>query len=333
MDRVTWGIISTASIAVERVIPAMQKGQLCTVAAIGSRDLEKARRVANRWGIPKAYGSYEEVLSDPEIEAVYIPLPNHLHVPWSAKAAEAGKHVFCEKPMALDAAEVEGLIEVRDRTGVLIGEAFTVRSHPQWLRVRDMVNDGRIGRLRGMQAFFGFTDLDPDSILNKTEMGGGGVYDIGCYAITTFRFLFAAEPTRVVVLMERDPNFKTDRLATAIFDFPEGQASFLCSTQLVECQRMQILGTERRIEIEMPFDAPIDRPWRVLIDDGSAFAGGPVEVEAPDVVNQYTIECDLFSEAIRTGKRPVVPLEDARANMRVIDALFRSAKSGGWEAV
>ena len=175
MDRVRWGIISTASIGVVRVIPAMQNGRLCKVSAIGSRDLERARRVADRWGIPKAYGSYEEVLADPEVEAVYIPLPNHLHVPWSAKAAEAGKHVLCEKPMALDAAEVEGLIEVRDRTGMLIGEAFTVRSHPQWLRVRDMVNDGRIGRPRAMQAFFTATDVDPDSIVNRAEVGGGGM--------------------------------------------------------------------------------------------------------------------------------------------------------------
>ena len=156
---------------------------------------------------------------------------------------------------------------------------------------------------------------------------------LGCYAITTFRFLFAAEPTRVVTLMERDPNFKTDRLTTAIFDFPEGQASFLCSSQLVECQRMQIFGTEGRIEIETPFDAPIAGPYRVFVDDGGAFAGGPVELEASDVVNQYTIECDLFSEAIRSGKPPVVPLEDAVQNMRAIDALFRSARSGGWEVV
>ncbi len=333
MDRVRWGILSTASIGVERVIPAMQQGKQCKVAAIGSRTLEKAQQIADRWGIPKAYGSYDEVLSDPGIEAVYIPLPNHLHVPWSAKAAEAGKHALCEKPMALDAAEVEGLIEIKDRTGVQIGEAFTVRSHPQWLGVRDMVSDGRIGRLRAMQAFFAATDLDPDSIVNKTEVGGGGMSALGCYAVTAFRFLFSAEPTRVVALMERDPTFKTDRLTTAIFEFPQGQASFLCSSQLVACQRMQIFGTEGRIEIETPFDAPIDRPYRVFVDDGSAFAGGPVDAEASDVVNQYTIECDLFSEAIRSGTRPVVPLEDAMRNMRAIDALFRSAQSGGWKPV
>ncbi len=333
MDRVRWGIIGTANIALERVIPAMQKSQRCDVTAIGSRDLERARAAAQRWAIPKAYGSYDEVLADPEIGAVYIPLPNHLHVPWSTKAAEAGKHVLCEKPMALDAGEVERLIAVRDRTGMVIGEAFTVRSHPQWLRVRDMIDEGRIGRLRAMQAFFAATDVDPDSIVNKPEVGGGGMSALGCYAVTTFRFLFAAEPSRVVTLMERDPTFKIDRLTTAIFEFPEGQASFMCSSQLVACQRMQIIGTEGRIEIETPFDAPIEALFRVFFDDGGAFTGGAAELAASDVVNPYTIECDLFAEAVRSGNQPVVSLEDAMRNTRAIDALFRSARSGGWETV
>ena len=243
-DKVRWGILSPAKIGVEKVIPAMQKGELTEVVAIASRDLGRAEAAAKKLGIPRAYGSYEELLADPEVDAVYNPLPNQLHVPWSTQAAEAGKHVLCEKPIALSADEASQLIAVRDRTGVKMQEAFMVRTHPQWLGAQELVRSGRIGELRSVQGFFSYCNLDENNIRNIPEYGGGGVMDIGCYPITTSRFMFGEEPRRVVSLVERDPNFKTDRLASVILDFPSGQSIFTCSTQLVLYQRMHFLGRE-----------------------------------------------------------------------------------------
>jgi predicted dehydrogenase len=333
MQPVNWGVISTALIGTEKVIPAMQKSRHCRIQAIASRDLALAKKWAKELGIPKAYGSYEELLADREIEAVYNPLPNHLHVPWSIKAAEAGKHVLCEKPIALDAKEAEQLLAARNRTGKLIAEAFMVRGHPQWLRARELVRQGKIGSLRAIQGFFSYFLTDPKNVRNMADIGGGGLYDIGCYPIVTSRFLFEAEPTRVVGLIEHDPMLKIDRLASAILDYPKGQASFTCSTQLVPYQRMQIFGTSGRIEVEIPFNAPPDRPCRIFVDDGSALGDASAREESFPVCDQYTIQGDLFSEAIRSGKPPEFPLENAVQNMRVIDALFRSAKAGRWEPV
>ncbi len=331
---VNWGILSTAQIGVETVIPAMQKGRLSRIIAIASRDGEKARRVADKLGIPKAYGSYEELLADPEVEAIYNPLPHHMHVPWSAKAAEAGKHVLCEKPIAVTRKEAEKLIEVRDETRVQIQEAFVFRSHPRWIRVRELVHKGRIGKLRAIQGFYSYTNTDPNQFRNKIDIGGGGIYDIGCYPITASRFLFEAEPQRVAALIDRDPVMKIDRLASAILEFPAGQASFVCSTQLVPFQAMQIFGTKGRIEFEIPFSPPPDRPCRILVDDGSSSPStASAREEMFDAVDQFTIQGDLFSEAIRTGKPLEFPLEDAVKNMRVTEALFRSAETGTWEVL
>ncbi len=279
MKPVKWGIISTAKIGVQKVIPAMQRGELCDIVAIGSRDLAKAQKVAADLGIPRAYGSYEELLADPEIEAVYNPLPNHLHVPLSIQAAEAGKHVLCEKPIAMDAAEARKLVEARDRTGVVIAEAFMVRWHPQWRRAREIVRSGRIGELRSVQGSFNYFNADPANIRNQADIGGGGLMDIGCYPIVGSRFLFEAEPKRVVGMIERDPEMGTDRLTSALLEFDAGQASFTCSTQLVPYQRMQIFGTKGRIEIEIPFNAPPDKPCRIFVDDGSILGGASAKEE------------------------------------------------------
>jgi len=334
MEPVKWGIIGTAKIGREKVIPAMQTQPLCDIVAIASRDLPKARAAAEQLGIPKAYGSYEELLADPEIEAIYNPLPGYLHVPWSARAAAAGKHVLCEKPISMDAAEAETLIEARDRAGVLIQEAFMVRAHPQWQRARELVRGGRIGDLRAIQGFFSYNNPDPANIRNIPEVGGGGVYDIGCYPITTSRYIFEAEPTRVVSLIEWDPVMKTDRLASAMLDFPAGQASFTCSTQLVPYQRMNIFGTKGRIEVEIPFNAPASEPCRIFVDDGSgAPSSSSAVAETFETADQYALQGQLFSQAIRTGEPLKFPLENAVNNMRIIDAVFRSAKSGGWETV
>ena len=333
MEPVRWGVIgATADIAERRVIPAMQKCEHAAIVALASRDEAAARALAERAGIAKAYGSYQGLIDDPEIEAVYNPLPNHLHLLWSVKAAEAGKHVLCEKPLALNAQEVETMIEVRDRTGKQIQESFMIRSHPQWLRTRELVRDGRIGELRVVQGTFGHMCTDPSNVRNVVDMGGGGIYDIGCYPITTSRFLFDDEPTRVVALVDRDPRFGVDRLTSAIPDFPSGQASFVCSQQLTLIERMHLIGTEGRIELHMPFDAPHEGPCRIIIDDGRFRHGASAIVETLDVADQYTIQGDLYSQAIRTGEALAIPLEDSLGNMRVIDALFRSAQSGGWEA-
>src|SRR5579862_5602082 len=330
-NKVRWGILSTASIAVNKVIPAMQKGGWSAVVAIASQDRGKAEDLARTLDIPQAYGSYEELLADDEIEAVYNPLPNQLHVPWSIKAAEAGKHVLCEKPLSLTVAEARELLAVRDRTGVKIGEAFMVRTHPQWLRARELVVSGRIGQLRSAVGFFSYFNNDPSNIRNMTECGGGALMDIGCYPINTSRFMFGEEPSRVLGLVERDPQTKIDRLSSAMLDFPSGQALFICSTQLVPYQRSQFLGTRGRIEIEIPFNAPKDRPCRIFVDDGRDVLGSGVVTEEFPVCDQYTIQGDIFSRAIRGDGDVPVSLEDAVRNMAVIDAIFRSGNSGKWE--
>ncbi len=332
MRKVRWGVLGCALIAVRKVIPAMQKGGLSEVVAIASRDPAKAKETAARLGIPKAYGSYEELLADPEIEAVYNPLPNHLHVPWSIRAAEKGKHVLCEKPLSLDAAEARRLLDARDRTGVKVQEAFMVRTHPQWLRAREIVRSGRIGGLRAVLGFFSYFTRDPNNVRQVTEWGGGALFDIGCYPITTSRWMFGEEPRRVVALVERDPDFKVDRLTSAILDFPSGQSVFTVSMQVVPHQRMEFFGTKGRVEIEIPFNAPNDRPCRIFVDDGTDLArrSGVEAIELP-TCDQYTLQGDLFSRAILENRDVPVPLEDALRNMAVIDALFRSAKSGRWE--
>jgi predicted dehydrogenase len=330
-NKLRWGVLSTAAIGLKKVIPAMQQGQHTRVVAIASRDLAKAREAATALGIPTAYGSYEELLADPNIDAVYNPLPNHLHVPWTVKAAEAGKHVLCEKPFSLTVAEAESLLAVRSRTGVKIGEAFMIRSFPQWLRLRELLKQGRIGDLRSVVGVFSYFNIDPANIRNQVASGGGAVMDIGCYLIHASRYAFANEPTRVVALIERDPQMHTDRLTSAILDFSAGQSIFTCSTQLVPYQRVHFLGTRGRIEIEIPFNAPIDRPTRLFVDDGGDLSGKTITTETFPVCDQYTLQGDAFSKAILENTEVPVPLEDAIGNMAVIEAIFRSASSGQWE--
>lgn len=333
MKKVKWGVISAAKIGVQKVIPAMQDSDLCEVAALASRDLSRAQETAAKLNIPKAYGSYDGLLADPEIEAIYNPLPNHLHVEWSIKAAEAGKHVLCEKPIGLNAAEARELVSAKDRTGVLLHEAFMVRFHPQWQRAREIVRSGAIGELRAVQGFFSYFNADPGNIRNMAEIGGGGVYDIGCYPIVGSRYLFEAEPSRVVALLERDPAMKTDRLTSAIMEFPGGQSSWTCSTQLVPFQRFQAFGTKGRIEIQIPFNAPPDEPCRLFVDDGSKLGGGSAREELFPVCDQYTLQGDAFSRSIRTGEPLEFPIEDSIRNMEILDAVYRSGASGVWETV
>lgn len=331
-DPVRWGVISTADIGLSKVLPAMQNSAMTSIDAIASRDLDRAQSAAKTLGIKKAYGSYEDLLNDPDIEAVYIPVPNHLHVPLSEQAAAAGKHVLCEKPIALTAVEAERLIVARDTHNVMIEEAFMVRSHPQWLKARELVRDGTIGDLLAVQGFFSYFNTDPNNVRNMADIGGGALYDIGCYPITTTRFLFDTEPSRVVSIIDRDPNFRTDRLVSALMDFPGGQAQFTVSTQMVPYQRMQIFGSKGRIEIQIPFNAPPAEATRIFVDDGSELGDASRREITFDAVDQYTLQGEQFSKAIRGGVEQVVSLENTIDNMRVIDAVFRSHETGSWEA-
>ncbi|HEY1254487.1 MAG TPA: Gfo/Idh/MocA family oxidoreductase [Terracidiphilus sp.] len=328
--KLRWGVLSTAAIGLRHVIPAMQQSELTAIAAIASRDLTKARKAAQEHGIPKAYGTYEELLADPIIDAIYNPLPNHLHLPWTIRAAEAGKHVLCEKPLSMTAAEAESLLAVRARTGVKIGEAFMIECHPQWARLRELLREGRIGQLRSIAGVYSYNNTNPVDYRNHVEFGGGGLLDIGCYLIHASRFAFAAEPTRVVASIERDPQMKIDRLTSAILEFPAGRSIFTCSTQMLPTQRLVLVGTGGRIDFEIPFNPLPDRPAHLLIDSTGDLRGSGVSAETFPICNQYTLQGDAFSKAILEDTEVPVPLEDSIKNMAVIEAVFRSADSGQW---
>jgi predicted dehydrogenase len=329
MQKVSWGVLSTAKIGIEKVIPAMQRGACCRITAIASQVLSKAQAAAAKLGIPKAYGSYAELLADRDIDAIYIPLPNHLHVEWSIKALEAGKHVLCEKPIGMNAAEAEKLLAVsRKHPNLKIMEAFMYRFHPQWTRVRQLLAAGVIGELQTIQSFYSYSNVDPANIRNQLETGGGGLMDIGCYCISLSRFLFGSEPQRVFGMIDYDPTFRTDRLASAILDFGRGTSTFTCGTQLTHYQRMNVFGNAGRIELEIPFNAPADRPCRMWQQTRSG-----VEEVTFEICNQYTAQGDAFSQAILNDTDVPTPLTDAAANMKVIEAVIAGARTGTWRQV
>ena len=326
MDKVRWGIISTAKIGVDLVIPAMQDKTYCDVTAIASRDLEKAQAVAGQLGIPKAYGSYEQLFADPEIDAVYNPLPNHMHLEWTVKALEAGKHVLSEKPSGLNAAEAKKMGAVAKHYPELkLMEAFMYRFHPQWQLARRMVLDGEIGDLRTIQTFFSFYNDDPTNIRNIKEYGGGAMLDIGCYAISTARFIFGDEPKRLVGIVEYDPEMEIDRMASAILDFGYGTAEFTVSTQVEPYQRVHIVGTQGWLQIEIPFNAPTDRPCKMWHQKDNQ-----VKEIVLETANQYEMQGEVFCNAILDDTEVPTPWADAIANMKAIDAVFESHRIGGW---
>ena len=328
---VRWGILGAAHIAVSKVIPAMQRSAMTPVVAIASRDIGKARAAARELGVARAYGSYEELIDDPDVDAIYNPLPNHLHVPWSIRAAEAGKHVLCEKPLSLSAAEARQLIGARDRTGVQIGEAFMMRAHPQWAAVRELLAEGRVGELKLVAGHFSYFRRDPTDVRNVPEWGGGALMDVGCYPITIARWLFGEEPLEVTGMLEYDPVYNVDRLGSGLLRFPSGQATFSSGSQVVHYQRVQLFGTEGRIDVEIPFSPAADHACRIFIDDGLALGGALAEEVQFPAVDQYRLQGERFSEAVRGVGHVPTTLEDAMGNMAVIDALFRSAKSRRWE--
>jgi len=327
MSKLRFGILSTAKIGIDKVIPAMQRGEHTEVVAIASREHGRAQSAARTLGIARAHGSYEELLADPEVDAVYNPLPNHLHVPLSIAALEAGKHVLCEKPIGLSSAEGQELVDAAARYPKLkVMEAFMYRHHPQWRRAKQIVADGGVGRLRTIQSFFSYYNDDPTNIRNQVGIGGGGgLADIGCYSISLSRFIFDAEPERVLGIVEYDPQLKVDRLASAILDFGSGTATFTCGTQLAPFQRVNIFGTAGRVEIDIPFNAPNDRPCTMR----HQHAGGIDEIALP-VCDQYTIQGDLFARSVLEDRPVPTPITDAVANMRVIERVVESGKVGGW---
>lgn len=331
-NKIRWGILSTANIGTVHVIPAMMKGQFTEIAAIASRNLSNAKKTADQLGIPTAYGSYKELLADQTIDAIYIPLPNHIHVEWSIKCMEAGKHVLCEKPIALTKEDIYKLIAVRDKTGKKISEAFMVRSHPQWLKTLEIIKKGELGEVKAIQGFFSYFNRDTANIRNIPEYGGGSIWDIGCYPINTSRFIFNEIPKRVIALTENDPDYDVDRLASAILDFPSGQAVFTSGTQLSPYQRMSVFGTEKHLEIEIPFNAPIDKPTRIFINN-TVTRDDKREIIEIETSNHYTLQGDNFSQAILNNSEVPVPLEDSLINTAVILALFKSAETGKWENI
>lgn len=329
---IRWGVLGCAKIAIKSVIPAIQSSRLGRVCAIASRDLSKAEATAAAFGIAKAYGSYEALLADPEIDAIYNPLPNHLHVPMTIKALQSGKPVLCEKPIAMNAEEAMTLLAAQEAAGLPVAEAFMTRHHPQWQRARALVVAGRIGDVRAIQAIFSYYLDDPKNVRNQASIGGGGLLDVGCYAVNAARYLFGSEPLRAVALMERDPGFGTDRLTSALMEFPGGrQLAFTCATQLALTQKVTILGTKGRIEIAIPFNAPADQATMLVIDDGRDLAGGGREEILIEPVDQYREQVDAFAATILSDTPLSSGLDDAIANMKALDALVRSAASSRWE--
>jgi predicted dehydrogenase len=327
-----WGILSTANIGIKRVIPAILSGERGVIAAIASRDASRAAEVAARFAIPRSYGSYEALLNDSAIDAIYNPLPNHLHVEWTVKALNAGKHVLCEKPLGVNAPQTQAIVEARDRSQKRVIEAFMVRHHPQWRRVRALVRAGRIGTVRSIQSAFLFTMLDPNNVRNQAKLGGGALYDVGCYPLLTARYIFGAEPTRAIAMIYRDADVGVDTLTGGLLEFPgDGQLVFSCGFRAAAYQRVTILGTDGRIEIPVPFTPAKDLVCRIIIDNGKSVDGTSAEFEEFPAADQYALQCDAAAAVFLGEAEQEFPIEDGVATMRSIDALYRSAASGQWE--
>ena len=332
MTKTVWGILSTAKIGVTKVIPALMQSELIRVKGIASRNPEAAQGAAEKLGLETAYGSYEDLLADPEIEVIYNPLPNHLHVPMTLAAARAGKHVLCEKPISLNAREIGQLAEVSSKVHIM--EAFMVRHSLQWLEARRLVREGAIGSPKIIQSWFSYNNTDAGNIRNKVEWGGGGLMDIGCYPIVAGRFFFEADPVRVMALISRDATFGTDTITSGLLDFGEGrQLTFVVSTALTPGQAVTIIGDRARLSLSIPFNQPPDAPQVITVDDGHSFNGATAVTHTLQSSNQYTLMGEAFTRAV-TGEAPLpYGIEDARINMRIIDALFRSETSGQWESL
>jgi predicted dehydrogenase len=328
MKPVVWGVLSVANHYVSRIATNLRKSPLVEVRAIASRTIEKARAAAERLGIPRAYGSYAELIADREIEAVYIPLANHLHAEWVKKAADAGKHVLCEKPFALNAAEAQDVFDHAQRRGVLAMESLMYRFHPQWIKAGELVRSGELGEIHAVHTFFSYMIADPANIRNIAEIGGGGMRDIGSYAISSARFIVGAEPARVLSLMYRDPALKTDTLSSGILDFGKARSIFTVGTQTQAWQRVDVAGSAGALTIHIPFNTYFDVPAELTVT--SWLGTRTIHIPAMD---QFVEVFEAFSRAVRSGSPVPQTAQDTVHNQRALDALLRSEKSRTWEAV
>ncbi|BDC48616.1 deoxyfructose oxidoreductase [Bryobacterales bacterium F-183] len=329
--KLRWGILGVSNFAVRKIIPAMRTCEYSELTGIASRDGARAKEAAATLGIPKSYGSYDELLADPEIDVVYNPLPNHLHVLWSIKAAEAGKHVLCEKPISTTTADLRSLIDAKNKHRVAVAEAFMIRFHPQWKRVSELVQSGAIGELRAVSTCFSYYNANPENVRNIVDYGGGGMWDIGCYAVNVSRLLFQTEPNAVAASFSPDPEFAVDRIASGILQFEKGQSVFVVGTQMVPYQRVQVFGTKGRIEVEIPFNALPGEGMRILIDNGTDLRGAGITSEVVEPCDQYTLQADAFSLAVQGEGTLVNSLEESFGNTAVLEAAFRSKESGRFE--
>jgi predicted dehydrogenase len=325
-----FGILSTAKIGRELVVPAIQDAENCVVTAIASRNLSKARDMADRFSVPHAFGSYEEMLASDFIDAVYIPLPTSQHIEWTIKAADAGKHVLCEKPMSLKASEINAVIAARDRNKVLVSEAFMVTYSPVWHKVRSLVQEGAIGRLRHVQGAFTYYNRDAANMRNKPELGGGGLPDIGVYPTITTRFVTNKEPIRVQANTDRDPEFGIDIYSSVRADFGDFELSFYISTQLAARQVMVFHGDKGFIEVKSPFNA--DRYGAEELELSNQNHSQSQHFRFQDA-RQYKLEAEAFSRAAQGGTEEVVTLESSVNNQKLIDAIYRASEKDGWEPV
>ncbi len=338
MTPVRWGVLGIAAIATSRFIPAMAQAPAARLVAVASRDADKAKAVARQFGVPRCYGSYDELLRDPDVEALYVPLPNHLHLEWSVRALEAGKHVLCEKPLCLTAADVVTLKTARERSGRHIEEAFSYRNHPQWTRIRELLASGAIGTVRAVQCTLAKQFLDPNDIRNDPEQGGGALYDLGSYAISACTAAFGRAPVRVVAALDRDPAFGIDRLSTALLDYGDGHASFTVATQggpsdWATHQQFSILGSNGWLRCDFPYAHARPTPSHVYVGDHTSHGAVETTTYGFEPVNQYTLQVERFSRFLRGDAVPSWPIEDSLLTLRVIEALFASARDGRWQGV
>lgn len=325
-----FGIISTARIGWESVIPAIQDAENCVITAIASRNLANARALADRFSVPHAFGSYEEMLASDVIDAIYIPLPTSQHVEWTIKSADAGKHVLCEKPIALKADEIDQLIAARDRNKVVVSEAFMVTYSPVWRKVRSLIREGAIGRLKHVQGAFSYYLRDPNNMRNIPELGGGGLPDIGVYPTISTRFVTGKEPLRVQADTERDPDFGTDIYSSVRADFGEFELSFYIATQLAARQVMVFHGDQGYIEVKSPFNA--NRYGAEEIELTNQNHSQSTFFRFQDC-RQYRLQAEAFTRAVMGENEEIVTLENSKLNQKVIDAIYRASEKGGWEPV
>ena len=329
--KLNWAVLGVAKIAIDQVIPALQQSEYCNLIGVASRNAEKAQETALRFKIAKSYSSYQALLDDHDIDVVYIPLPNQLHFPWIEKCLKAGKHVLCEKPITLNTTEVKSLIRLRDETKLKVSEAFMVKSHPQWTKVKSLIEAGSFGPIKSVNGFFSYKLMDFNNVRYVKELGGGGIYDVGCYPVFTARHIFQEKPTRVFAATRKEESTGVDILASAIVDFPTGLLTFTCSMQMVPNQFMQFYGTEKWLQLRLPFN-PLHKNEAVIeIHNNNINTPEPELISVPSC-NQYTLMCDDFSQAIIEDREVSVPLEDSLINMAVLEALLSSAETGEWVA-